>query len=79
MLSFRFRKLNMQRYLQFVLLFCLFGFILGKSIPEAGSSILVKRIRRQQERHGGHGDRSGCQGRKFKDIDEYLNWLRMCK
>ena len=89
MLSFRFRKHKMQRYLQFVLLFCLFGFMLSKSIPEDKFSTyvevdkhLLKRIRRQRENSGRRrDDRNGCKGRKFKDMEGnmYLNWIRMCK
>ena len=78
MLSFRFRKHKMRRYLQFVLLFCLFGFMLSMSIPEDKFSIFVevdkrplKRIRRKT---GQFPNRDGGPAGKFKDIDQYMKY-----
>jgi hypothetical protein len=63
----------MKQLMQFVLLFCLTGLVLSKSVSNAENNELLKdterlahdRIRRQQEK----GD---CDEKKFKDLAEYM-------
>jgi hypothetical protein len=73
-------SIKMKQLMQCVLLFCLIGLVLSKSVSNAENNDLLKntenfahdRIRRQ-------GGGNGCPGKRFKDFAEYIRCIKTSK
>jgi hypothetical protein len=73
-------SIKMKQLMQCVLLFCLIGLVLSKSVSNAENNDLLKntenlahdRIRRQ-------GESGGCEGKRFKDFAEYIRCIKKSK